>query len=129
MSEKLLVTSALPYANGSIHLGHLVEYIQTDVYVRYLRNKLGRAPDLITTAKSLAGGMPLSAVIGRAEIMDAPGPGGLGGTYAGNPLATLGQPLDITVPLRLEPGEEILPCEQGGLAFTCAQAVKPTPGV
>jgi 4-aminobutyrate aminotransferase/(S)-3-amino-2-methylpropionate transaminase len=46
-------------------------------------------PDLITMAKSLAGGMPLSAVIGRAEIMDAPGPGGLGGTYAGNPLATV----------------------------------------
>jgi 4-aminobutyrate aminotransferase len=44
-------------------------------------------PDLITMAKSLAGGMPLSAISGRAEIMDAPGPGGLGGTYAGNPLA------------------------------------------
>ncbi len=44
-------------------------------------------PDLITMAKSLAGGMPLSAVAGRAEIMDAPAPGGLGGTYAGNPLA------------------------------------------
>lgn len=43
--------------------------------------------DLITMAKSLAGGMPLSAVSGRAEVMDAPGPGGLGGTYAGNPLA------------------------------------------
>jgi 4-aminobutyrate aminotransferase len=45
-------------------------------------------PDLMTMAKSLAGGMPLSAVCGRAEVMDAPGPGGLGGTYAGNPLAT-----------------------------------------
>jgi len=44
-------------------------------------------PDLITMAKSLAGGMPLAAVCGRAEIMDAPAPGGLGGTYAGNPLA------------------------------------------
>ncbi|QZA81941.1 4-aminobutyrate--2-oxoglutarate transaminase [Deefgea piscis] len=44
-------------------------------------------PDLITLAKSLAGGYPLSAVCGRAEIMDAPNPGGLGGTYAGNPLA------------------------------------------
>ncbi|WP_075181777.1 4-aminobutyrate--2-oxoglutarate transaminase [Pantoea sp. 1.19] len=43
--------------------------------------------DLITQAKSLAGGMPLSAVTGRAEVMDAPAPGGLGGTYAGNPLA------------------------------------------
>jgi 4-aminobutyrate aminotransferase len=44
-------------------------------------------PDLMTFAKSLAGGMPLSGVCGRAEIMDAPAPGGLGGTYAGNPLA------------------------------------------
>lgn len=45
------------------------------------------APDLITTAKSLAGGFPLSAVTGRADVMDAPGPGGLGGTYAGSPIA------------------------------------------
>ncbi len=45
------------------------------------------APDLMTMAKSLAGGMPLSGVVGRAEIMDAAAPGGLGGTYAGNPLA------------------------------------------
>ncbi|MDO4927482.1 MAG: 4-aminobutyrate--2-oxoglutarate transaminase [Corynebacterium sp.] len=44
-------------------------------------------PDLITTAKGIAGGMPLSAVTGRAEIMDAPGPGALGGTYGGNPVA------------------------------------------
>ena len=44
-------------------------------------------PDLMTIAKSLAAGVPLSAVTGRAEIMDAPHPGGLGGTYAGNPLA------------------------------------------
>jgi 4-aminobutyrate aminotransferase/4-aminobutyrate aminotransferase/(S)-3-amino-2-methylpropionate transaminase len=43
--------------------------------------------DLITMAKSLAGGMPLSGVVGRADVMDAPAPGGLGGTYAGNPLA------------------------------------------
>jgi 4-aminobutyrate aminotransferase / (S)-3-amino-2-methylpropionate transaminase / 5-aminovalerate transaminase len=47
----------------------------------------GLVPDLITTAKALAGGMPLSAVTGRAEIMDAVDPGGLGGTYAGNPVA------------------------------------------
>jgi 4-aminobutyrate aminotransferase len=44
-------------------------------------------PDLMVIAKSLAAGVPLSAVTGRAEIMDAPAPGGLGGTYAGNPLA------------------------------------------
>lgn len=47
----------------------------------------GIAPDLITTAKSLAAGMPLAAVVGKAEIVDAPHPGGLGGTYSGNPLA------------------------------------------
>lgn len=44
-------------------------------------------PDLMTLAKSLAGGMPLSALCGRADVMDAPAPGGLGGTYAANPLA------------------------------------------
>lgn len=47
----------------------------------------GIVPDLITTAKALAGGMPLSAVTGRADVMDAVAPGGLGGTYAGNPVA------------------------------------------
>ncbi len=47
----------------------------------------GVKPDLITVAKSLAGGFPLSGVIGRAEIMDAAAPGGLGGTYAGSPPA------------------------------------------
>ncbi|MCU1735109.1 MULTISPECIES: 4-aminobutyrate--2-oxoglutarate transaminase [unclassified Pseudomonas] len=46
----------------------------------------GIQPDLITVAKSLAGGLPISGVVGRAEIMDAPLPGGLGGTYGGNPL-------------------------------------------
>ncbi len=43
--------------------------------------------DLITMAKSLGGGMPISSVVGRADVMDAPAAGGLGGTYAGNPLA------------------------------------------
>ncbi|MGE0581911.1 MAG: 4-aminobutyrate--2-oxoglutarate transaminase [Steroidobacteraceae bacterium] len=43
-------------------------------------------PDLMTVAKSLAGGVPISAVTGKAQIMDAPVPGGLGGTYAGSPL-------------------------------------------
>ena len=47
----------------------------------------GLVPDLITTAKSLAGGLPLAAVTGRAEVMEAPQVGGLGGTYGGNPLA------------------------------------------
>jgi 4-aminobutyrate aminotransferase / (S)-3-amino-2-methylpropionate transaminase / 5-aminovalerate transaminase len=47
----------------------------------------GVEPDLITIAKSVSGGVPLSGVIGKAEIMDSPGPGGLGGTFAGPPLA------------------------------------------
>ncbi|SAI72500.1 4-aminobutyrate aminotransferase [Bordetella ansorpii] len=44
-------------------------------------------PDLMTIAKSLGGGMPISGVVGRAEVMDGPAPGGLGGTYAGNALS------------------------------------------
>jgi 4-aminobutyrate aminotransferase/(S)-3-amino-2-methylpropionate transaminase len=47
----------------------------------------GVVPDLITTAKGIAGGLPLSAVTGRADIMDSPHAGGLGGTYGGNPVA------------------------------------------
>ena len=47
----------------------------------------GVVPDLVTTAKGIAGGLPLAAVTGRAEIMDSVKPGGLGGTYGGNPVA------------------------------------------
>jgi len=47
----------------------------------------GVEPDMITVAKSLAAGFPLSGVVGRADVMDAPAPGGLGGTYGGNPIA------------------------------------------
>ena len=46
----------------------------------------GVAADITTMAKGLGGGLPISAVTGRADVMDSPGPGGLGGTYAGNPL-------------------------------------------
>jgi 4-aminobutyrate aminotransferase/(S)-3-amino-2-methylpropionate transaminase len=52
----------------------------------FAMEQMGVAADIVTLAKSLAGGFPLSAVVGRAEVMDAPGPGGLGGTYAGSPL-------------------------------------------
>jgi 4-aminobutyrate aminotransferase/(S)-3-amino-2-methylpropionate transaminase len=48
---------------------------------------LGLEPDLMTVAKSLAGGLPLAGVVGKAEIMDAPAPGGLGSTFGGNPVA------------------------------------------
>lgn len=47
----------------------------------------GVEPDIILLAKSLAAGLPLSAVVGRAEVLDGPGPGGVGGTYGGNPVA------------------------------------------
>src|SRR3954468_19708579 len=48
----------------------------------------GVVPDLVTSAKGIAGGMPLAAVTGRAEIMDAVQPGGIGGTFGGNPVST-----------------------------------------
>ena len=53
----------------------------------FASEQFGVAPDLLITAKSLGGGLPISAVTGRAEIMDAPIEGGIGGTFGGNPLA------------------------------------------
>jgi len=61
----------------------------------------GVVPDLVTTAKGIAGGLPLAAVTGRAEIMDTPGPGGLGGTFGGNPVACAAA---IAVVERIETG-------------------------
>jgi 4-aminobutyrate aminotransferase / (S)-3-amino-2-methylpropionate transaminase / 5-aminovalerate transaminase len=70
----------------------------------------GIVPDMITTAKSLGAGMPISAVIGRADLMEAPHPGGLGGTYSGNPLACVAarEAIDmISSPRFLARSEEI----------------------
>jgi 4-aminobutyrate aminotransferase / (S)-3-amino-2-methylpropionate transaminase / 5-aminovalerate transaminase len=53
----------------------------------FASERYGVEPDILVTAKSIGGGLPLAAITGRAEIMDAPGPGGLGGTFAGNPVA------------------------------------------
>ena len=53
----------------------------------FASERYGITPDILVSAKSIADGLPLAAVTGRAEIMDAPGLGGLGGTYGGNPLA------------------------------------------
>jgi 4-aminobutyrate aminotransferase/(S)-3-amino-2-methylpropionate transaminase len=53
----------------------------------FAMERYGVEPDLITIAKSIAAGLPLSGVLGRAEIMDAPGPNAVGGTYVGNPVA------------------------------------------
>ena len=62
----------------------------------------GVVPDLVTTAKGMAGGMPLAAVTGRAEIMDAVHPGGLGGTYGGNPVACAAALATIDVMARFD---------------------------
>jgi 4-aminobutyrate aminotransferase/(S)-3-amino-2-methylpropionate transaminase len=53
----------------------------------FASTRLGLEPDLVTMAKSLTGGLPLAAVTGRSAVMDAPGVGGLGGTFAGSPVA------------------------------------------
>ncbi len=53
----------------------------------FASERYGIEPDILVSAKSLGGGMPLAAITGRAEIMDAPVPGGLGGTFAGNPVS------------------------------------------
>jgi 4-aminobutyrate aminotransferase/(S)-3-amino-2-methylpropionate transaminase len=73
---------------------HGVVFVADEVQTGFARTgdmfasqREGVVPDLIVTAKGIAGGLPLSAVTGRAEIMDAPHVGGLGGTYGGNPLA------------------------------------------
>jgi 4-aminobutyrate aminotransferase/(S)-3-amino-2-methylpropionate transaminase len=50
-------------------------------------DRIGIAPDLVSLAKSLSNGLPLSAVVGRADVMDAAEPGGLGGTFGGNPIS------------------------------------------
>ncbi|QWF22770.1 4-aminobutyrate--2-oxoglutarate transaminase [Nocardioides sp. LMS-CY] len=73
---------------------HGVVFVADEVQTGFARtgdlfacDREGVVPDLIVTAKGIAGGLPLSAVTGRAEIMDAAHAGGLGGTYGGNPLA------------------------------------------
>jgi len=73
----------------------------------------GVVPDILITAKSLAGGLPLSAITGRAEVMDAPGVGGLGGTFGGNPVA-------------LAAAHAVLDQMETGALFARAQAIGAT---
>lgn len=80
-------------------------------------------PDLLVSAKSLGGGMPIAAVVGRAELMDAPHPGGLGGTYSGNPLAcaaALAAIDTITAPGFLERARTLGERLRGGLEAIAA---------
>ena len=74
-------------ANGVVFIADEVQTGFARTGAMFACEHEGIVPDLITTAKGIAGGLPLSAVTGRAEIMDAAHPGGLGGTYAGNPIA------------------------------------------
>ena len=77
-------------ANGIVFIADEVQtgFCRTGEW--FASDLFGIVPDLITTAKGIAGGMPLAAVTGRAEIMDAVHSGGLGGTYGGNPVACAG---------------------------------------
>lgn len=74
-------------ANGIVFIADEIQtgFCRTGAW--FACNHEGIVPDMITTAKGIAGGLPLSAVTGRAEIMDSVHAGGLGGTYGGNPIA------------------------------------------
>jgi 4-aminobutyrate aminotransferase/(S)-3-amino-2-methylpropionate transaminase len=74
-------------ANGVVFIADEVQTGFARTGDMFASDHEGIVPDLVVTAKGIAGGLPLSAVTGRAEIMDAPHAGGLGGTYGGNPLA------------------------------------------
>jgi 4-aminobutyrate aminotransferase / (S)-3-amino-2-methylpropionate transaminase / 5-aminovalerate transaminase len=73
--------------NGVVFIADEVQTGFTRTGAMFASELFGVVPDLVTTAKGIAGGLPLAAVTGRAEIMDAAHVGGLGGTYGGNPIA------------------------------------------
>lgn len=74
-------------ANGIVFIADEVQTGFARTGTMFASEQFGIEPDLITTAKGIAGGLPLAAVTGRAEMMDAAHAGGLGGTYGGNPIA------------------------------------------
>lgn len=75
-------------ANGVVFIADEVQTGFARTGRLFASEHFGIVPDLVTTAKGIAGGLPLSAVTGRAEILDAAPAGGIGGTYGGNPVAT-----------------------------------------
>ncbi len=83
----LAALSAWTSANGAVFIADEIQagFCRTGTWFAIEHD--GVIPDLVTTAKGLAGGMPLAAVTGRAELMNAVHEGGLGGTYGGNPVA------------------------------------------
>jgi 4-aminobutyrate aminotransferase/(S)-3-amino-2-methylpropionate transaminase len=75
-------------ANGIVYVSDEVQSGMARTGVYFASEHFGIEPDLITSAKGIGGGMPIAAVTGRAEIMDASHPGGLGGTFGGNPVSS-----------------------------------------
>jgi len=74
-------------ANGVVFIADEIQSGMARTGRYYASEHMGLVPDVVLTAKGVAGGLPIAAVTGRAEIMDASHPGGLGGTFAGNPVA------------------------------------------
>lgn len=74
-------------ANGIVFVADEIQSGMARTGAYFASEHFGLVPDLVLTAKGIAGGLPLAAVTGRAEIMDAAHPGGLGGTFGGNPVA------------------------------------------
>ncbi|HYI34666.1 MAG TPA: 4-aminobutyrate--2-oxoglutarate transaminase [Glaciibacter sp.] len=74
-------------ANGVVMIADEIQSGMARTGVYFASEHFGWVPDLVLTAKGIAGGLPLAAVTGRAEIMDSSQPGGLGGTFGGNPVA------------------------------------------
>ncbi|MFT2817876.1 4-aminobutyrate--2-oxoglutarate transaminase [Leifsonia sp. A12D58] len=74
-------------ANGVVMIADEIQSGMARTGAYYASEHFGWVPDLVLTAKGIAGGLPLAAVTGRAEIMDSSQPGGLGGTFGGNPVA------------------------------------------
>ncbi|HEY8280921.1 MAG TPA: 4-aminobutyrate--2-oxoglutarate transaminase [Leifsonia sp.] len=74
-------------ANGVVFIADEIQSGMARTGAYYASEHFGLVPDLVLSAKGIAGGLPLAAVTGRSEIMDAAQPGGLGGTFGGNPVA------------------------------------------
>ncbi|MEO7016266.1 MAG: 4-aminobutyrate--2-oxoglutarate transaminase [Leifsonia sp.] len=74
-------------ANGVVFIADEIQSGMARTGAYYASEHFGLVPDLVLSAKGIAGGLPLAAVTGRAEIMDSAQPGGLGGTFGGNPVA------------------------------------------
>lgn len=75
------------HANGIVYVSDEVQSGMARTGAYFASEHFGIEPDLVTSAKGIGGGMPIAAVTGRAEIMDASHPGGLGGTFGGNPVS------------------------------------------